>query len=340
VPDFHQRRGPAGEPGSHLTRREFVASLASAAAAASCTRRQHYDPRQFTLPAVSDVALLPASSYDSDLSDTIGRGLDLLGVDVRDKRVLLKPNMVEYEPGTIINTHPKVVAGAADALRRRGAADVLVGEGPGHRRDVEYLLSSTGLFDYLRDLNVRFVDLNHDDVRVVPLRSSFTDMGSLAFPTELLAADIVVSMPKLKTHHWAGMTCGMKNLFGTVPGAVYGWPKNPLHLHGINESIVDLSATIRPALTIVDAIVGMEGDGPIMGTPHPVGMIAIGRDPVAVDATCARVIGIDPWKLRYLEDASAFLGHVDERKMRFVADPVQRFRTSFKLLPEWSGVRL
>ena len=132
----------------------------------------------------------------------------------------------------------------------------------------------------------------------------------------------------------------MKNLFGTVPGAVYGWPKNVLHLHGIPHSIVDLVSTIRPHFTIVDAVTAMEGDGPIMGTPHPVGMIAMGRDPVAVDATCARVIGIDPWKLRYLEDASAFLGHVDERRMRFVAEPVQRFRTSFKLLPEWSGVQL
>ena len=72
-------------------------------------------------------------------------------------------------------------------------------------------------------------------------------------------------MPKLKTHHWAGMTCSMKNLFGVVPGAVYGWPKNVLHQHGIDDSIVDLVATVRPGLTIVDGIVGMEGDGPDHG---------------------------------------------------------------------------
>src|SRR5205085_10012697 len=124
-----------------------------------------------------------------------------------------------------------------------------------------YLLVSTGLFDYLRELRVRFVDLNHDEVRRVPLRSHFTGLGELALPVELLRADFVVSMPKLKTHHWAGMTASMKNFFGVVPGAVYGWPKNILHTHGIDNSIVDLNATIRPHLAIVDAVTAMEGDG-------------------------------------------------------------------------------
>ena len=138
------------------------------------------------------------------------------------------------------------------ARRRR---EVVVGEGPGHRRDIEYLLTATGLYDHLRDLKLRFVDLNHDDVRRVPLRSRFMDLPDFALPVAVLDADFVVSLPKLKTHHWAGMTCGMKNLFGVVPGAVYGWPKNVLHFHGIPNAIVDLTATIRPALAIVDAVV-------------------------------------------------------------------------------------
>ena len=95
----------------------------------------------------------------------IGRGLRELRIDVRGKRVLLKPNLVEYEPGTVINTHPHVVVGAAVALRRAGAREVVVAEGPGHRRDLEYLLSSTGLLPLLTSEKVPFVDLNHDDVR-------------------------------------------------------------------------------------------------------------------------------------------------------------------------------
>ena len=218
------------------------------------------------------MALLPASSYDADLTDVITRGLDLVGAAVRGRRVFLKPNLVEYEANTAINTHPLVVAAAAQAVLKAGASEVVVGEGPGHRRDIEYLLAGTGLDEVLRDLRVRFVDLNHDDIREVPLGSRYTTLNSLWLPTELLQSDFVVSMPKLKTHHWAGMTASMKNLFGTVPGAVYGWPKNLLHFRGIEQSIIDLTATIKPHLAIVDGIVAMEGDGPIMGRPRPLGM--------------------------------------------------------------------
>ena len=109
-----------------------------------------------------------------------------------------------------------------------------------------------------------------------------------------------MTMPKLKTHHWAGMTASMKNLFGTFPVQCYGWPKNILHMKGIENSILDLNATIRPSLAIVDAVTAMEGDGPIMGNPRHVGFIAMGSDIVSVDATCARVIGLNPVKMGYL----------------------------------------
>jgi uncharacterized protein (DUF362 family) len=254
--------------------------------------------------------------------------------------VLLKPNMVEFEQEQAINTHPLMVAGAAEALLRAGAREVVVGEGPGHRRDVEYLLTATGLFDHLREMKLRFVDLNHDDVREVPLASWFTGMRSLAFPLSVLEADLVVSMPKLKTHHWAGMTCSMKNFFGVVPGAVYGWPKNILHFHGIDQSILDINATIRPGLSIVDGIVGMEGDGPIMGRAHPVGFIAMGTDLPAVDATCARVVGIDPDKLAYLEAAGHFLGNTDARRIDHVGEAPSRFQTSFALIDRMTHIRL
>jgi hypothetical protein len=100
------------------------------------------------------------------------------------------------------------------------------------------------------------VDLTQDDLETVPLKAWFTGVRNLMLPRALGDADLVISMPKLETHHWAGMTCGMKNLFRVVPGAVYGWPKNFLHVHGIPESILDLTAGIRPGLTIVDAVVG------------------------------------------------------------------------------------
>jgi len=324
---------------SSLTRRELLASVPLALAAAAC-RRAPYNETEFTRPTQSTMALLPADTYSADLGDTISRGLALLGVSARGLRVLLKPNLVEYETGTLINTHPLVVAGAIDAFRRAGAAEVIVAEGPGHRRDMEYLLTASGLADHLREMRVPFVDLNLDDVRPVKLRSRFTGLEELLLPEEVLKADVLVSMAKLKTHHWAGMTASMKNLFGVLPGACYGWPKNFLHIHGIDQSIVDLAATVRPGLAIVDAIVAMEGDGPIMGTPRAIGFLGMGTDLVAVDSTCARIIGLDPDKMGYLRTASAFLGNSDPKRITQRGEPVRRYATTFDVVESLRRLRL
>jgi uncharacterized protein (DUF362 family) len=325
--------------GSHLTRREFIGALSIPLLAAGCSRPP-YDPRRFSIPRRSPIALLPAPTYELDFSDLIGRGLRELGVEVAGRRVLLKPNMVEYEPGTAINTNPLVIIGAAVAFSKAGAAEVIVGEGPGHRRDTEYLVTRTGLFDHLREHRIRFIDLNQDDVRYVQLESRYMRLEQLALPVELLRSDFIVSMPKLKTHHWAGMTASMKNFFGAVPGAVYGWPKNILHVRGIPESILDLNATIRPHFSIVDAVTCMEGDGPIMGQPRSLGMLAMGRDLTAVDATCARIIGLDPRQMPYLAEASKYLGNIDERRIEQRGEPAGRFATSFDVIDTFKPIRL
>ncbi len=322
-----------------ISRRTFLGTLAVPLAAAAC-RRSPFNARQFPHPPQSNVLLMPASSYEADFAELVTSGLRELRVDVRGKRVLLKPNMVEYEPGTAINTHPAVIGGAALAMRRAGAAEVVVGEGPGHRRDTEYLVVRTGLYDYLRDLRIRFVDLNQDDVREVPLGSRFMGLRTLALPVEVLRADLVVSMPKLKTHHWAGMTASMKNFFGVVPGAVYGWPKNILHVRGIPYSIIDLNATVRPGLSIVDAVTAMEGAGPITGVPRHLGFIGMSRDLVAMDATCARVIGLDPSKLGYLIGGGAFLGNLEAGKIVQIGEPVSRYATTFDVDDAFLSARL
>jgi uncharacterized protein (DUF362 family) len=322
-----------------ISRRALLLAAPAAVLASAC-RPRPYRSADFVLPERSAVGLFPAANYDVDLVDVISRGMRTLGVNVKGLRVLLKPNLVEYEAGTIINTHVNVVGAAAHAMLSAGAREVVVAEGPGHRRDLEYLLVSTGLYDHLKDLKLRFVDLNHDDVRPVALRSRYTQLQDIQLPAQLLQADLVVSMPKLKTHHWAVMTASMKNLFGVVPGAVYGWPKNILHFHGIDNSIVDLVATVRPHLAIVDGIVGMEGDGPIMGTPRSVGVIAMGTDLVAVDATCARLIGLDPARLDYLSTASAFLGNINAARIDQRAESIERYRSDFVVPQQFKGRKL
>ncbi len=131
----------------------------------------------------------------------------------------------------------------------------------------------------------------------------------------------------------------MKNFFGIVPGSVYGWPKNKLHYLGISESIVALNRQFRNTFAIVDGVIGMEGNGPIQGTPKPAGVLVMGRDLVAVDATCCRIMGIDPEKLTYMRQA-ADLGHVHAERIEQRGETVASVRTNFALIDEYKNLRL
>jgi uncharacterized protein (DUF362 family) len=201
-----------------------------------------------------------------------------------------------------------LVAATVLAMRRLGASEVVVGEGPGHRRDTRYVVESSGLGEAQRDVGAPFVDLNVDAVTRVALRSRYTPLGELLLPRAVVDADVVVSMPKMKMHHWAGVTLSLKNCFGCLPGRIYGWPKNVLHWVGIEQAILDIAGAVRPQIAIVDGIVAMEGNGPINGAPVPVGVLVFGNDPVATDVTAATIMGVDPEKVAYLSEAGRFLG--------------------------------
>jgi uncharacterized protein (DUF362 family) len=258
------------------------------------------------------------ATYDSDLVDLFVRGLRECPKALRQAKggtVVLKPNLVEAAPGRPINTDPRVVAALVEAFRHHGARTVVVAEGPGHHRDTELILEITGLSDLLRQVKADFIDLNIDNTHPVKLARNMTGMGTLQLPRTVLDCDLFVSVAKMKTHHWVGATLTMKNLFGTVPGAVYGWPKNPLHHAGLDQSILDLWLATRPGLGVVDGIVGMQGDGPIMGQPKDAGVIVMGEQLPAVDATAARVMGLRADKLRYLAAAARMGGTLAEDRI-------------------------
>jgi uncharacterized protein (DUF362 family) len=253
---------------------------------------------------------------------------------------LLKPNLVEFDPKSVINTHPAVIEAAIDSFRSLGAAQVVVAEGPGHRRDNEYLLSASGLYDVIKEHRVRYIDLNSDDVRPTPLRSSFTDLKQLYLPETLYSADVLVSMPKLKTHHWAGVTLSLKNMFGVVPGVVYGWPKNILHWQGIHQSILDINSSLPlPQFAIVDGIVGMEGNGPLQGQAKNSGVLIFGDDLVAVDATAARLMTIEPQKIHYLAKAGEFLGNLNQEKIQQIGEGLDQLRQDFLVIEDFQKLK-
>jgi uncharacterized protein (DUF362 family) len=314
-----------------ITRREWWGA-AAAAGLAGCSQVRRMEP--------SRVSIVRAPEYDQSIYATVRRMLEDHRLDVRGRAVLLKPNLVEFEPDSPINTHPLLVHAAYEGFLALGAASVRIAEGPGHRRNTLDLADAAGYFAAVPRFEDIFVDLNVDDVaRVRPARQ-ISGMAEWYLPRTALGADLLVSMAKMKTHHWMGATLAMKNLFGVMPGAVYGWPKNVLHWAGIAECIADLHALFPRQFAIVDGIVGMEGNGPIQGSPKRVGALIAGCDPVAVDATCCRIMRIDPLQIPYLRLAAGERANVTEDSIAQTGERIEAVATPFALLPEFRHIRL
>lgn len=319
----------------NIDRRRFVGSAAGMAVTTGSAAEwlwpkhsiSYRRPRSF-------VAILNADEYSANIETMLMDGLRLFRLNVHGKGVLLKPNLVEDLPGSV-NTNAEIIGATARCFLRLGASKVVIGEGPGHQRDTELVVQAAELNPHLSERQIQFVDLNRDELVRVKLKANYSGMGELWLPRTVLASDFVVSMPKVKTHHWAGVTLSLKNMFGIVPGMKYGWPKNLLHWHGIHESILDICATVPIHFVIADGITAMEGNGPLQGNPRELGKIVLADDPVAADATCARLMGFDPLQVRHVSDGSRFLGNLRSDRIAMLAEPVETRIRPFAVLPEF-----
>ncbi len=290
---------PTHQPPRSLMRRRGFLIGSSLAVGGALTGKIVVDRKYRKL--VKPVAIMKAHSYDDRLAEIIRGGLAELGFgheQVKGKSVLLKPNLVEpTSQAPHINTHPTFVRAVVEVFRRWDAREVVIAEGQGHIRDSRYVLEQSGLGLILDKEKIPFVDLNHDELFLTENLLHKTPLSHFYLPQTLRRTDLIVSLPKMKVHHWAGVTLSMKNLFGVMPSIFYGWPKNVLHHIGIPQSIMDITAMVRPHLAIVDGVIGMEGDGPIMGTPRQANVVFMGTNPVAVDATGARLMGFVPARI-------------------------------------------
>ena len=281
------------------------------------------------------VFIAAGQQYDNGLERTIRDGLLATGISperLRGKCVLLKPNLVEpTKKSPHMTTHPAMVQAAAAVFRGWGA-DVIVGEGPGHVRDTEMALLESRMSEALDEAELAFADLNYEEVRFVPNGGKASKLDGFYFPRSVLEADVIVSMPKMKTHHWVGFTASMKNLYGTIPGIKYGWPKNVLHHAGIPQTVFDINASLPKAIAIVDGIECMEGDGPIMGSAKHMGLVVIGPNPTAVDATVARIMDIDPARVSYLGLAANRLGPIADRLIEQRGERWQDHKSRFEII--------
>ena len=233
-------------------------------------------------------------------------------------KIAVKANLVTMmKPESAATTHPMLLCALCERLISRGAS-VVVGDSPGGLYASAYVnavYAATGVRAVLKtgaSLNQDFGHRHADN-------PGGTVLKELEYTSWLDDADAIINFCKLKTHGMMGMSACVKNMFGAIPGAFkpeYHY-KYPSHEQFANM-LVDLNERFRPRLCVVDAVVGMEGNGPTMGRPRRIGALIAGTSPYACDRVCARVIGLDPDGLetvraaraRGLEDEATVVGDV------------------------------
>jgi uncharacterized protein (DUF362 family) len=273
--------------------------------------------------------------YEDNIANTIRDGLIATGLQpagLAGKKVLLKPNMVEpTKAARHMTTHPAVLLAVAQVFRD-WHAEVIVGEAPGHVRDTEMALVESGIREALDDGHLPFADLNYEETQFQRNLGNASKLKGFDLPQTVVGVDLIVSLPKMKTHHWMGVTASMKNMYGVIPGIRYGWPKNVLHFYGIEQTVFDINSSIPKTIAVVDGIDCMEGDGPIMGTKKHMGLLIMGTVLPAVDATVCRLMGIIPEKIPYLALANHNLGPLEERYIQQVGEPWEPLSQPFEIL--------
>jgi uncharacterized protein (DUF362 family) len=246
--------------------------------------------------------------------------------------VLLKPNVVgPSSSGSGHVTDARITAAVARLALEQGAGRVVIGEGssvgydfPG-RRDSMQCMEASGTAAVARELGLPLVDLNRDErVEVYAEGAYVMDRFSIAQTT--WEADVIVDLPVIKTHVRTGITCGLKNMKGVLPGN----EKKRTHRLGLDRAIVDLNRVVKPHFTVVDAIVGMQGTHAGPEDRVPMGRIVAGADVVAVDAVCAAIAGFDVSQIHHVRlAAEAGLGVADLAQIEVRGETIEAVRRPF-----------
>ena len=243
----------------------------------------------------------------------------------RGDTVLLKPNLVTHaEPDAAITTHPAVVAEALSRVCDLGAQAV-VGDSPAFGA-AEDVAEAAGIGEVARRHGARVVDFRH---RAVTIPAEGASVRRYRMSVDVLEADAIISLPKLKAHRQMVMTAGVKNLYGCVPGK----KKAVCHLtHGADRAtfarmILEHVRQIRPTLTVVDAIVAMSRTGPRFGDLYPLGLLVASVDPVAVDRTLCDIVGLAPDDLPFIPVARELgIGETDAERIAVAGVSVEDTR--------------
>ena len=245
--------------------------------------------------------------------------------------VLLKPNLtVPRRSGSGVVTDVRLVEGAIELLKEVGVRQVIVGDGPGGGNAPQAFRVAG--YDHLpARYGVELLDLNATPARQVSVPGGMV-YDKLWIPEIVLDADAVVSLSVMKTHTDGLVTLTAKNGFGLPPTRFYGTPRVEFHSHGVDRVIHDIIRAVPFDYAVVDALVAMEAGGPIDGHPVALGLVVAGQNTLAVDATCARIMDVDPWQvphLRYLHHAD--VGPLAESDIEVVGESIAAVQRPFIL---------
>ena len=288
----------------------------------------------------SRVSIIKCASYEQELvCAKVKEAVDALGgiagfIQPRS-RVLVKPNLlIPIEPESGVTTHPQVLRGVIRVLKSIDC-QIFVGDGPCALKDipekVEEVYERCGVTLVCREEGVELVKFENKRWR-----------EKFPLTTWLDNCDYVVNLPKFKTHNLTLLTCSIKNLFGLV------WGTHKIELHkkyfdanDFAKMLVDIYAEVKPALTIVDGIVAMEGDGPATsGKLRQQGLIVAGADAVALDSVLAVIMGLAPTDILTTKEAfKRGLGQADMKSIIIEGEKLQDAITKPFILPSASSFK-
>ena len=253
--------------------------------------------------------MIHPATYDN-CREAVERAFQLFCPDVSGNTVMVKPNVLRAsEAHEGIVTHPAVLSAVIACLEARGPSEIVVGDNPG----LFSYGANTAAFEQaglLAAAGAYYRNIGDDGVEV-PFDPRYG--GRLSVSRAVMDADVFISLPKFKTHGLTVLTGAVKNSYGILPGA----QKAALHRKAgspgpFHDLIVDVFRLRAPDFFIVDAVVGMEGNGPASSELRDIHRILAGDNAVAVDAVMARMMGLDPARLRFLQRAAALgLGSFD-----------------------------
>ena len=226
--------------------------------------------------------------------------------------VVIKPNAGHPAPAeTSVNTNPEVVAAVIKEIRKANPREIILAEASAIGCETMMCLEVSGIKKAAEDAGVdRIIDIKSEkDLIKIPIRDARSDLTKIPLPRFLIEADHIVNLPIFKSHCSVVFTCALKNMKGVVQDKVH----YQMHQTNLAEAMMDLWSVIRPDLSIADLIRPAEGFGPHTTIPVDFGCLVAGSDPVSVDATACRMVGLDIEKVAYFEPArERGIGNFDE----------------------------